>query len=235
MAKGRIGIIGAMDLELTELKAAVKITGSEKLAGMEFHTGTLGGKEIVIVKSGMGKVNAGVCTQLLITHFGADCVINTGVAGALDNDLHIGDIVISTDAVQHDLDASPIGFAKGEVPYTGLYAFPADEKLRQKAIEAVEHVANGSDIYEGRICSGDQFIASREKKQEILDNFGGLCCEMEGAAIAQVCYLNHVPFVIIRAISDRADHAEEINYASFAAITARRSAAIVQAMIEYGA
>ena len=235
MARRRIGIIGAMDLELTELKAAAEITGSETLAGMEFCTGTLGGKEIVIVKSGIGKVNAGVCTQLMITHFGAACVINTGVAGALDSDLNIGDIVISTDAVQHDLDVTPIGFAKGEVPYTGLYAFPADGMLRQKALEAVEHVANGSDIYEGRVCSGDQFIASREKKQEILDNFGGLCCEMDGAAIAQVCYLNQVPFVIIRAISDRADHAEEINYASFAAITARRSAAIVKAMIEHGA
>lgn len=233
--QGRIGIIGAMDEELTTIKAAAEISGTEKVADMDFCLGTLGGKEIVIVKSGIGKVNAGICAQLLISRFAVTRIINTGVAGALDSRINIGDIVISTDAVQHDFDVSPIGFARGEIPYTGLFAFPADEALRKSALEAVQHAAHGSALYEGRICSGDQFIASREKKHAILDSFGGLCTEMEGAAVAQVCWLNHVPFVIIRAISDRADHSEEVNYASFAAITARRSAAIVCAMIEHGA
>lgn len=231
----RIGVIGAMDEELATIKAAIKITRTEKLADMEFCIGTLGGREIVVVKSGIGKVNAGICAQLLITRFGVASIINTGVGGAMDSRINIGDIVISTDAVQHDFDVTPIGFAKGEIPYTGISAFPADEAMRKSAREAVQHAVQGSKIYEGRICSGDQFIASREKKQAILDSFGGLCCEMEGAAIAQVCWLNHVPFVIIRAISDRADHSEEINYTSFAAITAQRSAAIVCAMIEHGA
>ena len=234
-AQTRIGIIGAMDEELATIKAAAEITGTEKLADMEFCLGMLGGRQIVVVKSGIGKVNAGICAQLLITHFGVSRIINTGVGGAIDSRINIGDIVISTDAVQHDFDVTPIGFAKGEIPYTGICAFPADEEMRTNAREAVQHAVQGSKIYEGRICSGDQFIASREKKQAILDNFGGFCCEMEGAAIAQVCWLNHVPFVIIRAISDRADHSEEINYASFAAITARRSAAIVCAMIEHEA
>ena len=233
--QGRIGIIGAMDEELATIKAAAEIARTEKAADMEFCLGTLGGREVVIVKSGIGKVNAGICAQLLISRFAVTRIINTGVGGAIDSRINIGDIVISTDAVQHDFDVTPIGFAKGEIPYTGLSAFPADETLRKNASEAVQHAVQGSRIYEGRICSGDQFIASREKKQAILDSFGGLCCEMEGAAIAQVCWLNHVPFVIIRAISDRADHSEEINYASFAALTARRSAAIVCAMIEHGA
>ena len=234
-AQTRIGIIGAMDEELATIKAAAEITRTEKLADMEFCLGMLGGRQIVVVKSGIGKVNAGICAQLLITHFGVCRIINTGVGGAIDSRINIGDIVISTDAVQHDFDVTPIGFAKGEIPYTGICAFPADEEMRKNARKAVQHAVQGSKIYEGRICSGDQFIASREKKQAILDNFGGFCCEMEGAAIAQVCWLNHVPFVIIRAISDRADHSEEINYASFAAITARRSAAIVCAMIEHEA
>ena len=230
-----IGIIGAMDEELAMLKAAAGAAECETLAGMEFCRGKLGGREVVIVKSGIGKVNAGVCAQLLITCFGVCRIINTGVGGALDQRLNIGDVVISTDVVQHDFDVSPIGFAKGEIPYTGLFAFPADDVMRRDAAEAARQAAADSLVLEGRVCSGDQFIASRDQKQAILSAFGGLCCEMEGGAVAQVCWLNHVPFVIIRAISDRADHAEEINYTSFAALTARRSAATVRAMIEHEA
>ena len=177
----------------------------------------------------------GICAQLLITCFGVCRIINTGVGGALDQRLNIGDVVISTDVVQHDFDVSPIGFARGEVPYTGLTAFPADDVMRKDAAAAARDAAAGSLVLEGRVCSGDQFIASRNQKQAILNTFGGLCCEMEGGAVAQVCWLNHVPFVIIRAISDRADHAEEINYTAFAGLTARRSAATVRAMIEHEA
>ena len=230
-----IGIIGAMDEELALLKAAANASESETLAGMEFCRGRLGGRDVVIVKSGIGKVNAGVCAQFLISIFHVCRIINTGVGGAMDPRLNIGDMVISTDAVQHDFDVSPIGYAKGEVPETGLAAFPADEQMRRDAVAAAKEAAADSLVLEGRVCSGDQFIASRQQKQNILDTFGGLCCEMEGAAVAQVCWLNRVPFVIIRAISDRADHAEEINYTSFAGLTARRSAATVRAMIEHEA
>ncbi len=228
-----IGIIGAMDEELAMLKAAAEAAECQTLAGMDFCRGKLGGRDVVIVKSGIGKVNAGICAQLLITCFGVCRIINTGVGGALDTRLNIGDVVISTDVVQHDFDVSPIGFAKGEVPYTGLAAFPADEEMRKDAAAAARDAAAGSLVLEGRVCSGDQFIASRDQKQAILNTFGGLCCEMEGGAVAQVCWLNQVPFVIIRAISDRADHAEEINYTAFAGLTARRSAATVRAMIEH--
>ena len=230
-----IGIIGAMDEELAMLKAAANAEECQTLAGMDFCRGKLGGRDVVIVKSGIGKVNAGVCAQLLITSFGVGRIINTGVGGALDPRLNIGDVVVSTDVVQHDFDVSPIGFAKGEVPYTGLAAFPADEEMRKDAAASAREAAAGSLVLEGRICSGDQFIASSDQKHAILNTFGGLCCEMEGGAVAQVCWLNHVPFVIIRAISDRADHAEEINYTAFAGLTARRSAATVRAMIEHEA
>ena len=226
------GIIGAMDAEVATLKAAMHHVRTETVAGTEYTVGTLGDRAVVVVKCGMGKVNAGVCAQTLITHFSASHVINTGVAGSLNAAIDIGDVVISTDAVQHDFDVSPIGFAKGEIPYTGLVAFPADEEMRQAALKAVAVAAPEITAFEGRVCSGDQFIASREQKERILADFGGLCCEMEGAAIAQVCTLNAVPFVIIRAISDKADASEEISYATFAEAAARRSAAIVRQMME---
>ena len=178
-----IGIIGAMDVEVNTLKKAANITDTTKVAEMEFCEGTLGEKNVVIVKCGMGKVNAGICAHTLINDFGCTKIINTGVAGSLDNQIDIGDIVVSVDAVQHDFDVEPIGFQKGEIPYTGLYAFPADEALRTAAVKAVKESAPDVQVFEGRICSGDQFISTKQQKETITKNFGGMCCEMEGAAI----------------------------------------------------
>ena len=227
----KTGIIGAMDEEVASLKSAMKISATTTIAGMEFCEGTLEGKSVVVVQCGIGKVNAGICAHTLINTFGVKRVINTGVAGSLDSAIDIGDIVVSTDAVQHDYDVSPIGFARGEIPYTGLYAFPADETLRAKAVAAVRKSAPEVQVFEGRVCSGDQFIASREQKETILASFGGECCEMEGGAIAQACYLNGTPFVIIRAISDKADDSEEMSYLEFEEAAAARCAAIVRYMI----
>lgn len=228
----KTGIIGAMENEVAALRNAMNISEITTIAGMEFCQGTLNGSKAVVVQSGIGKVNAGICAQLLITAFGVDQIIHTGVAGSLNNAINIGDIVISTDAVQHDYDVTAIGFAKGEIPYTGLYAFKADEELRKKAREAVHAVSPETGVFEGRVCSGDQFIASKEQKERIIREFDGLCAEMEGAAVAQVCYLNAVPFVIIRAISDKADDSEEVSYEIFADRAAALSAAAVEKMIE---
>ena len=230
-AAEKTGIIGAMEVEVASLKSAMEITSTKIIAGMEFCEGTLDGKAVVVVQCGMGKVNAGICAHTLINDFEVTRVINTGVAGSLDNAIDIGDIVVSTDAVQHDYDVSPIGFARGEIPYTGLYAFPADEALRAIAVRAAKEVAPEIKVFEGRVCSGDQFIASREQKETIIENFGGKCCEMEGGAIAQACYLNGTPFVIIRAISDKADASEEVSFQEFEASAAMRCAAIVRYMI----
>lgn len=227
-----IGIIGAMDEELATLKEAAKVSEPEKIADMEFCKGELDGKEVVIVQCGMGKVNAGICAHTLINDFGCTKIINTGVAGSLDNKIDIGDIVISTDAVQHDFDVSPIGYKKGEIPYTDRVAFPADKELRKAAVKAAKEKASDVKYFEGRICSGDQFISTREQKKEITDNFGGLCCEMEGAAIAQACYLNHTPFVIIRAISDKEDASQSVDYNTFKEGAAKRSAEIVEYMVK---
>ena len=228
----RIGIMGAMDAEVSLLKASITDQKTEVIAQMEFVSGKMGGTEAVVVKCGMGKVNAGICAHTLINRYGVSEVINTGVGGSLDNRIDIGDIVVSTDAVQHDFDVRVIGFQRGEIPYTGLYAFPADPSLIEAAVKAVRDTAPEVKVFEGRVCSGDQFIASSEQKKAIIDNFGGLCCEMEGAAIAQTCYLNQTPYVIIRAISDKADHSEEVSFEKFAEAAGKHCAAIVKTMVE---
>ena len=229
-----IGIIGAMDVEVNLLKESAKISETQKIAEMEFCKGKIGDKEVVIVKCGMGKVNAGICANTLINEFGCTRIINTGVAGSLDNKIDIGDIVVSTDAVQHDYDVEAIGFKKGEVPYTGKVAFEADEAMRKAAVEAVEKSAPDIHVFEGRVCSGDQFISKKEQKEKIISDFGGMCCEMEGAAIAQTCYLNSTPFVVIRAISDKPDETEIVEYKVFEEQAAQRCAKIVRYMVERG-
>ena len=226
-----IGIIGAMDDEVGSLKSSAGVEKTTTIAGMEFCEGVLEGKHVVIVKCGMGKVNAGICAHTLINYFDCTKIINTGVAGSLDDRLNIGDIVVSTDAVQHDFDVSSIGFAKGEIPYTGLFAFPADDGLRAAAVSAVREAAPLIQVFEGRVCSGDQFISTKEQRDEITSSFGGLCCEMEGAAIAQACYLNNVPFVVIRSISDKPSETEASDYKAIEPLAAELCAAIVKYIV----
>ncbi|MDO4862930.1 MAG: 5'-methylthioadenosine/adenosylhomocysteine nucleosidase [Ruminococcus sp.] len=229
----KIGIIGAMDEEVAKLIALSDITAEETVADMVFHVGRLNGADVVIVKCGMGKVNAGICAQLLISRFGATHIINTGLAGSLAPELAIGDIVVSTEAVQHDFDVSAIGFKKGEVPYTGLVAFPADSELVSSACKVLAEALPDIKVLAGRICSGDQFISDRAAKERITADFGGLCCEMEGAAVAQVCTLNHVPFLILRAVSDSADESagEEFNFSLFQSSVAEEFAAAMTRLV----
>ncbi len=231
-AEDRIGIIGAMVDEVTSLKEALKGLKVTKIAEMEFCEGKLGDQSVVVVQCGMGKVNAGICAHTLINIYGCTKIINTGVAGSLDNRLDIGDLVVSIDAVQHDFTVEAIGFEKGEIPYTGRYAFPADEEMRKAALEAQKAVAPEIHAYEGRICSGDQFISEDAQKAKIISDFGGMCCEMEGAAIAQVCYLNNTPFVVIRAVSDKSDGSGSMEFEVFQEGAAKNCARIVQYMVE---
>ena len=230
-ASMKTGIIGAMDDEVESLKSAVRDAKTTSIAGMEFCEGTLDGEAVVIVKSGMGKVNAGTCAQLLINVFGVKRVINTGVAGSLDASIDIGDIVVSTDAVQHDFDLTPIGYAPGELDGIGSASLPADEGLRRSAVDALRECAPEIHVFEGRVCTGDQYISSMEQKESIIARFGGLCCEMEGGAIAQVCCQNNIPFVIIRAISDKADGSADMDFAEFMKAAAARCAAVTRYMV----
>lgn len=229
----KTGIIGAMDEEVDSLKAAVTDAKITTIGGMDFCEGMLDGEPVVIVKCGVGKVNAGNCAQLLISFFGVDCIINTGVAGSLDASIDIGDIVVSTDAVQHDFDVTPLGYAPGQLIGFGSASLPADEKLRERAVNAARECAPDIHVFEGRVCTGDQFIASTEQKEAIVAEFGGLCCEMEGGAIAQICCQNGIPFVIIRAISDKADGSAEMDYPEFEHAAAIRCAAITRSIITH--
>jgi adenosylhomocysteine nucleosidase len=182
---------------------------------MEFCKGLLCGKDVVVVRSGIGKVNAAVCTQILIDRFGADVIINTGVAGSLDAKIDIGDMVVSTDLVEHDMDTTAFGDPLGQVPRMDTFSFPADVELVKKAVLANEEANPDIKTFTGRIVSGDQFVSSPDVKDKLVQNFGAKCTEMEGAAIAHVAYLNKVSCVIIRAISDKADNSASMDYPSF--------------------
>ena len=227
----KIGIIGAMEVEVATLKSNMTVKNTVKKASMEFYEGTIGNTEVVVVRSGIGKVNAGICVQILIDLFGVTHVINTGIAGSLNADINIGDIVLSTDACYHDVDVTVFGYKKGEIPQIGAATFEADKALREKAKASIKKAAPDIGVFEGRVCRGDQFISSAEVKDAIIKEHGGLCTEMEGAAIAQASYLNNTPFLIIRAISDKADGGAEVDYPTFEAKAAKDCAAIVMEII----
>ena len=227
----KIGIIGAMDVEVETLKNAAEFSNKITRAEMEFCEGKLGGVDVVIVRCGMGKVNAGICVQMLVDIFNVTHVINTGIAGSLNDNLKIGDIVVGVDTVQHDYDVTPVGFKKGEIPYTGLSAFKSDEKLVEKAFNAVKLSAPDIHVIKGRACTGDQFIATKEQKNKIISSFGGDCCDMESGAIAQACYLNKIPFVIIRVVADTADETKQTDFQEFEAVTAKLCAGVTEYMV----
>lgn len=212
-----IGIIGAMEEEVNILKNQMKVNQIVKKAFMEFYQGTLSGKDVVIVRSGIGKVNAAVCTQMLVDLFQVEAVINTGVAGSLKNEINIGDIVISKDALNHDMDATGFGYAKGEIPRMEKSIFDSNKTLIKLAKEVNEEVNPDISTFVGRVVSGDQFISSHDKKEELVNDFQGFCTEMEGAAIAQAAYLNEIPYLVIRAISDKADNSAHMDYGEFEA------------------
>ncbi|MDD6515278.1 MAG: 5'-methylthioadenosine/adenosylhomocysteine nucleosidase [bacterium] len=210
-----IGIIGAMEEEVAHLKEAMQVEETVERAAMTFVKGKLDGKDVVVVRSGIGKVNAGICAQILADLFEVDTLINTGVAGSLDAAIDIGDIVISTDAVQHDMDVSALGDPVGQVPRMDTFAFPADERLVQLAVQANEEANPDIHTFTGRVVSGDQFVSDGSVKERLVTQFQAKCTEMEGAAIAQAAYLNKISCVIIRAISDKADNSSTMDYAAF--------------------
>lgn len=228
----KIGIIGAMELEVEQLKADMCESQIVRKAGMDFHEGTLNGANVVVVRCGIGKVNAALCVQILADIFGVTHVINTGVAGSLNAGLDIGDILISKDALHHDMDVRIFGYQLGEVPQMGFREFSADAGLVDLARKACEKVNPDVNAVLGRVVSGDQFISSREVKEHLISEFRGDCAEMEGASIAHGAYLNGIPFVIIRAISDKADDSAEMDYPAFEKAAAKHSAALVEEMIK---
>ena len=205
-----IGIIGAMEEEVSQLIEAMENKEKVTCAGMDFYSGTLKGKDAVVVQSGIGKVNMALCTQILADKFDVEAVINTGVAGGLYKDIEIGDIVISKDAVQHDVDATVFGYKVGEIPRMDTSCFEADKDLIELAKKTCEEVNPDINCYVGRVVSGDQFISDNDKKHYLINEFDGYC-----AAMAQAAHLNQIPFIVLRAISDKADQEAAGSYEEF--------------------
>ncbi len=221
----KLGIIGAMTVEVETLKERMQDKTVTMRAGMEFCQGTLLGLPAVVVQCGVGKVNAAMCAQILCACFGVTHLVNTGIAGSLCAELDIGDLVVSQDAMYHDFDCTHFGYEMGRVPGMDGVAFPADETLVGFAFAAAEAVNPGHTRI-GRVASGDLFVAEKAAKETIIEKTHALCTEMEGAAIAHTACRNGVPFVILRAISDKADDSAQMDYPTFEAIAARRCAEV---------
>ena len=226
-----LGIIGAMDEEVAKLKEHMSDVEVITKASMDFYKGKLNGKDVVVVRSGIGKVNAAICTQILVDDFKVTAVINTGIAGSLRNEINIGDIVLSTDALEHDVEATAFGYPIGQIPRMDTLAFEADKNLITLAETCCAKVNPDIKTFVGRVVSGDQFIANKEKKEWLVENFAGFCTEMEGAAIAHCAYLNNIPFLVIRAISDKADDSAQMDYPTFEALAIERSVKLMLEMV----
>jgi len=227
----KLGIIGAMDVEVATLKEKMENKTERTVAGAVYCEGLLEKLPAVVVQCGVGKVNAALCVQALCDCFGVTHIVNTGVAGSLDAKLDIGDLVISSEAMYHDFDCHTLNpnYPVGQVPGMSVWAFPADPTLTALAFSAADALCPGH-AHTGMVASGDQFVCNKEHKQTIIKNTGALCTEMEGAAIAHGAWRNGVPFVVIRAISDKADDSAEMDYPTFEAIAAKRCAEVTRQM-----
>ncbi|MGL4773217.1 MAG: 5'-methylthioadenosine/adenosylhomocysteine nucleosidase [Clostridium sp.] len=226
-----LGIISAMSEELEILLNDMTQEQTIKKANMTFYKGTLWGKNVVAVVCGIGKVNAAVCSQILISEFHVTHIVNVGVAGGIGKDIYPGDVVVATDLVQHDMDTTVFGDAHGQVPRLDTFDFKCDETLVSKALKACEAI-DDINTFSGRIVSGDQFISSVEKIQWFEKEFGAISCEMEGASIAHVCYLNNIPCVVIRSISDNANNGAHMDYEKFIPVAVKNSTIILKEMVK---
>lgn len=225
----KLGIIGAMQQEVETLLERMENKNAVTVAGSTFYEGILSGLNVVVVQCGIGKVNAAICTQILCDCYHVTHIVNTGIAGSLCADLDIGDLVVSRDAMHHDFDCTAFGYPHGKVPGMEVVAFPANENLIRLAFAAAEAV-NAGHTKIGRVASGDQFVADPALKDKIISVSNALCTEMEGAAIAHTAHRNGIPFVILRAISDKADNSAEMDYPSFEKLAAHRCAEVTTAL-----
>lgn len=226
-----LGIIGAMDEEVAKIKEQLTDVEVDSRAAMDFYRGKLGGKDVVVVRSGIGKVNAAMCAQILADVYKVSGIVNTGIAGSLKADIDIGDIVLSNDALQYDMDATAFGYEMGQVPRVDTLAFKADEALINLAKDCCAKVNSDIHTFVGRVVTGDQFVSDKTKKEWLVRTFAGYCTEMEGAAIAQACYLNSIPFLIVRAISDKSDDSATMDYPAFEAQAIRHSVNLLTEII----
>jgi len=232
MAKKLFGIIGAMDIEVDGLKAAMKNMTTEVRGGIEFAVGTIGDQNVVVAKCGIGKVFAAMCAQTMILCYSPDVVINTGIAGSLSDEVGVLDMVIASDVVEYDMDISAGGFGNpvGKIPDIDEIHMKCDESLAT----SLAKVATGTKIkcFSGTIASGDTFVADSKKKRWLSDTFGAVACEMEGAAIGQVCTFRKVPFSIVRSISDGGNEEAAMTYAEFSKAAADNSIRVLTSYLD---
>lgn len=233
--KNKLGIIGAMDIEVETLKSALSDCKTTKIAEMEFYEGKLNDREVIIVKCGIGKVNSARCVQILADKFDVCAVVNTGIGGGIGDGLAVADIVIGDELVQHDFDVTGFGYAKGYM-FSGDKDKPTIYKSDATMIKALEKAASAhidtEKIKVGRIATGDVFVSSAERKKEIKETFNALVCEMEGGSIAQAAVANGISFVVLRAISDLADGSASESYEQFEKETAYLSAEIIKSFVK---
>ena len=219
-----IGIIGAMDSETQGLKNLICDKKTEVISGIEFVCGKLSGKNVVCAKCNPGKVNSALCAQAMILKFSPEVIINSGVAGSLTSDLGIYDVAIAKDCVQHDFDTSALGSPVGMIDGLDKIYFECDTH----AIETLQKACENEKCMLGTIASGDVFVSGKEMKDKITKNFNAIACEMEGASIAHVCYVNNVKFGILRVISDGGD---EVDFGTFVKETSKKSIEIMRKFI----
>lgn len=224
---GTIGVIGAMEEEVGEIKSKIEVIAIKNMINTDFYIGKMNNNNIVVARCGIGKVNAAICTQVLIDIFAVDVVLNTGVAGAVKGNINIGDIVISEDVAYHDFFVNE----PGVIPRMEESFFKGEEDLINLAKEACEEVLVNNKYYVDRIATGDFFISSKKAKDEIFSNVRGACVDMESCAIGQTCYLNKIPFLIIRSISDNADDNASISFDKFVKVAAKKSSDIIEYMV----
>jgi len=225
-----IGIIAAMNEELEILLSEMSLEEKKVKANMTFNKGKLWGKDVVAVVCGIGKVNAAICTQILASEFEVDKVINVGVAGGISKEIYPGDIVIADNLVEHDMDTTSFGDPHGQIPRMDTFDFKCDKELVEAAKKACA-TTKELNTFTGRIVSGDIFVADVEKIKWLEKEFRALSCEMEGASIAHTCYLNNIPFVVIRSISDNANNGAHMDFQKFTPIAVKNSTAILKEML----
>lgn len=225
-----IGIIGAMDIEVQALKELMDEPKIETISTVDYYSGKINGMDVVVAVAGVGKVNAAVCTQTMILTYHPEYIINVGVAGGLAPELGIGDIAVAENVVEHDMDTTPIGDVPGYISGLNIVRIPCDKWLSQKMIDAASKLENVK-ILTGTIASGDQFISMDDERKKIVDNFGAIAAEMEGASIGHVCYMNGVHFGVLRAISDGANSDSAMDYPTFAKMAAANSIKIICEML----
>lgn len=225
-----IGIIGAMSVEIDGIRAEMTDKSEKTISGVTYVSGTLGKNKVVTAVCGIGKVFAAICAQTMILEYSPSVVINTGVAGSLDARLNVFDIAVAENVVQHDMDTSPLGDPKGLVSGINVIYFEADKKTGDLLADIAGEY--GINTVRGTIASGDQFIASSTDKKRIAKEFNAVACEMEGAAIGHVCYVNKMPFSVLRAISDKADGTSETDYPTFCKIAAENYIKVIRTFAE---